>query len=192
MNTKAKIRQAMDVLNGKPEAKPMKPTKPKTMGRPSIYTEALGIKICAHIAMGKSLVSICKREGMPSVETVYMWLKDPNKADFLNTYTRAREDQADTLADEIIDIADDGLNDTYIDDKTGEQKTIADVVARSKLRVEARKWVAAKLKPKKYGDKVEVTGETKHSGEVGLSHKLDTSNLSTEELRALANIRLTS
>lgn len=127
------------------------------MARPSIYSENLALTICSAIAHGKSLVSICKAENMPSVETVYLWLKDDAKKEFLNTYTRAREDQADTLADEIIGIADDGLNDTYVDEN-GNKRTEQDVIARSRLRVEARKWVASKLKPKKYGDKVELNG----------------------------------
>lgn len=126
------------------------------MARPSTYTDALGISICAQIASGKSLVSICNKDGMPSVETVYYWLRDETKKEFLNTYTRAREDQADTLADEIIDIADNSENDVKLD-KDGNERIDSEVVARSRLRVEARKWVAAKLKPKKYGDKVDIT-----------------------------------
>jgi hypothetical protein len=67
----------------------------------------------------------------------------------MNTYTRAREAQADYLADEIISISDHSEEDHTA-------FTGANVVQRDKLRVEARKWIAAKLKPKKYGDKVEV------------------------------------
>lgn len=67
-------------------------------------------------------------------------------------YARAREDQADTLADEIVEIADDGTNDTYLN-SDGIALTNQDVIARSKLRVDARKWIAAKLKPRKYGDR---------------------------------------
>ncbi len=125
------------------------------MARPTDYTDELAVNICAMIASGKSLVSICKQDNMPSTVTVYSWLQK-NK-EFLNIYTRAREDQADTLADEIIDISDEGLNDTYIDEN-GNKRTDQDVIARSRLRVEARKWVAAKLKPKKYGDKINLAG----------------------------------
>lgn len=95
---------------------------------------------------------------MPHVSTVYRWLAANER--FRDMYARAREDQADTLADEIVAIADDGQNDTYLNDD-GVQMTNQDVVARSKLRVDARKWVAAKLKPRKYGDAIrqEVTGK---------------------------------
>jgi hypothetical protein len=136
-------------------------------GRPTLYTDELGLKICSQIAHGKSLVSICKQEGFPSVETVYLWLRDESKKEFLNTYTRAREDQADTLADEILDIADEAT--TTVKEHDGFTEVVFDntAVARNRLRVESRKWIAAKLKPKKYGDKVEV--DNKHSGIVAVS-----------------------
>lgn len=126
------------------------------------------------------LSKVCKEEGMPSVATVYFWLRD--KKDFLESYTRAKEDQADTLADEIIEIADDGRNDTIMDDE-GNIRTDHDVIARSRLRVEARKWVAAKLKPKKYGDRVvqEVSGL--NGGPIEVK---SVSELTDEQLAAIA------
>lgn len=83
-------------------------------------------------------------------------------AAFREQYTRAREYQADTLFDQIQDIADDGSNDTYIG-KNGEEVN-QDVLGRSKLRMEARKWMAGKLRPKVYGDKV----EHEHKGSVSI------------------------
>lgn len=79
--------------------------------------------------------------------------------DFREKYARARADQADFLAEEILQIADDGLNDTYTDEE-GNVRTNQDVIARSRLRVDSRKWYASKLLPKKYGDRVqqEVSG----------------------------------
>ena len=76
-------------------------------------------------------------------------------------YARAKEDQLQLLEDEILDIADDGTNDWMeIELKNGHTKTVLDkeAVQRSNLRIEARKWLMAKLKPKKYGDKVQHTG----------------------------------
>ena len=87
---------------------------------------------------------------MPAVITVMSWLR--KHPEFAAQYARAREEQAETYADEIVAIADDGRNDTYIDEN-GHERVNQDVVARSRLRVEARKWVASKLKPKKYGEK---------------------------------------
>ena len=79
-------------------------------------------------------------------------------------YARAREEQAETYADEIVAIADDGRNDTYIDEN-GNERVNQDVVARSRLRVEARKWVASKLKPKKYGDRL----QNEHTGTIEIT-----------------------
>lgn len=113
--------------------------------------------ICERLAEGISVREIMREhreeQGLPSMATLFKWLSQV--PEFAEQYARARETQAETLADEIIAIADDGLNDTYTDDE-GNRRTDHDVIARSKLRVEARKWVAAKLLPKKYGDRVQV------------------------------------
>jgi hypothetical protein len=129
-------------------------------GRPSDYTMDIAVDICSRLAQGEPLTKICRDEDKPHVSTVYRWIAA--LPDFRDMYARAREDQADTLADEIIAISDDGGNDTY-ETEDGKVLTNQDIVARSRLRVDARKWVAAKLKPKKYGDKI----ETEHSGWVG-------------------------
>lgn len=117
------------------------------VGRPSDFTQETADKICEGLIEGKSLRSICRADDMPNAGTVCRWLSVHKS--FREQYERARDAQADTLADEIIDIADDGSNDFMGED----EKYNGDAVARSKLRVDARKWVAAKLKPKKYGDK---------------------------------------
>lgn len=94
---------------------------------------------------------------MPDKATVFRWLADSRYATFRDQYTRARECQADYLAEEILDIADDSKNDTYIDDN-GNVRTDQEVIGRSRLRVDARKWLASKMYPKKYGDKVAIGG----------------------------------
>lgn len=124
------------------------------MSRPSIFTQELADQICERLADGESLRKICLGDDMPAKSSVFKWLGE-NK-EFSDQYARAREAQADTLFDEIIDIADDGANDTYIDE-SGNTRTDQDVIARSRLRVDARKWAASKLKPKTYGEKVETT-----------------------------------
>lgn len=81
-------------------------------------------------------------------------------------YARAKEDQADFLAEQMIEIADDDSEDELYtkeveDKKTGEIKLLTvenkEFTNRSKLRVDTRKWIASKLKPKKYGDKIDIT-----------------------------------
>lgn len=80
------------------------------------------------------------------------WL-DGSKPEFSEQYARAREAQADKLAEEALQIADDGRSDTYLDAE-GNERTDTEVIQRSKLRVDTRKWLASKMAPKKYGDKV--------------------------------------
>lgn len=121
------------------------------MARPSTFSQKLADVICERLIEGESLRRICLDDKMPNAGTVCRWLGE-NEA-FREQYALAREAQADTLADEILDIADDGSNDYMGDD----EKYNGDAVQRSKLRVDARKWVAAKLKPKKYGDRIDVT-----------------------------------
>jgi len=120
--------------------------------RQSEFSQDVADRICERLADGESLRRICRDETMPAKSTVFKWLR--NEPAFADQYARAREAQADTLADEIVEIADDGTND-YMAEKEEEDgfRYNGDAVARSKLRVDARKWVAAKLKPKVYGDK---------------------------------------
>lgn len=124
------------------------------MSRPTEFSLFLADEICELIAEGHSLRSICSTEDMPNKSTVFRWLA-ANK-EFCDQYARARECQADTLADEILDIADDGKGDTYLDAE-GNERVDHEAIARSRLRVDARKWIATKLKPRVYGDKVETT-----------------------------------
>ena len=131
-------------------------------GRPSTYTEAIAAEICDRLADGESLRSICRDKHMPDRNTVHDWaFKDEA---FYRQYARARELQAETLVDEIIDISDDGTND-WMDRQNGDGQVIDRVVdhehiTRSRLRIDSRKWFASKVLPKKYGEKVqqEISG----------------------------------
>lgn len=130
----------------------------KPPGRPEIYSQKVADRLCAEIAStSKSLRTICKMDGMPSVQTVLKWLRE-DKNGFLAQYTRAKEEQADYLVEEMIDIADDGSNDlmTITKGDVSYEVENKEVTNRSKLRVETRKWISSKLKPKKYGDRLDV------------------------------------
>lgn len=109
-------------------------------------------------------------EGMPSVRTVLRWLRE-DKDGFCAQYARAKEEQADMMIEEMIDISDDGTNDLMTIEKGDMSYEIEnkEVTNRSKLRVDTRKWIASKLKPKKYGDKLEHTG--KDGGPIEHDHK---------------------
>lgn len=141
-----------------------KEAAPKKTGRPSSFTAQMGNTICERLADGESLRAICADEGMPPQATVFRWLAVNDL--FREQYARAREAQADVLADETIAIADDGRNDWM--EKIGKDgeavgwQVNGEAVARSRLRVEARKWFAAKLQPKKYGDRTTLAGDAEN------------------------------
>lgn len=122
------------------------------------FSEELFDTICERISNGESLRSICDDENMPNKSNVFRWLAS-NEA-LRDQYARARESQADALFDDILSIADDAQND-WMERKnadgtnTGWQEN-GEAIRRSQLRIDARKWMAGKLRPKKYGDKLDV------------------------------------
>lgn len=130
-------------------------------GRPSLYTARLAAEICAQIETGKSLVDVAAISGMPKRDAIYAWL-DQHK-EFADMYVRAREIRADRMAESLLEIADDGRNDWMEEfDKDGESlgwKLNGEHVQRSKLRVDARKWLLAKMAPRKYGDKIQHSND---------------------------------
>jgi len=117
----------------------IKPEKPKRRWRP--FDQDLADELCEQIAAGGSVRAFTLEPGRPHYCTIYKWLRE--NEEFANQYARAREDQADTYADSLAYIA-----------ETDED------VARARLKIDTMKWVASKLKPKKYGDfkAVELTG----------------------------------
>lgn len=120
------------------------------------FNQETAAEICRLMAEeGLSLRQICKRENMPARSTVHKWLNE--RPDFSDQYARAREVMLDRMADEVIDIADDSSGDTIITED-GQERMNAEFVARARLRVDSRKWVLSKLLPKKFGDRVELSG----------------------------------
>jgi hypothetical protein len=128
------------------------------------YTPEIAEKICAEIVDGRSIRSICQDEGMPAKRTVMYWLG--RHPDFRAMYEAARLIQADLIFDEILEIADDGTND-FVEREVESGRKVKtfdnEHFGRSRLRVDARKWVLCKMIPKKYGDylkqDVEVSGQ---------------------------------
>ena len=120
------------------------------------YSPELIDKICDEIAKGRSVIQICKQDGMPSQDSFYRWLRE-NRDGMSEKYARAREAQAHFYAEEIIAISDDGRHDYGTDDE-GKPIVDHDHIARARLRVDARKWYASKVAPKFYGDKVAIGG----------------------------------
>jgi hypothetical protein len=161
------------------------------MARPTIFSEEITSIVCDRLASGESLRSICRDEDMPAITTIMRWLitKEPQFIEFRQQYEIAREIQAETLADELLDIADDGTND-WVErfDKDGGDSTYTlngEHVQRSRLRVDTRKWYLSKVLPK-FADKQHIDHTTKGDK---IGDKIDLSKYTDEELRTLAELQ---
>lgn len=138
-------------------------------GRPTKYTDDLASSICEGLASGLSLLAICDGPDMPGVTTVYRWLEE--KVSFRDMYSHARRLQADSKFDEADEIA---------------KNATAENVHVARLQIDTIKWQTARLAPRKYGDKVALVGGDPENGDKPV--QMDVSNLTDEQLRALASI----
>ena len=141
---------------------PMKPGKKgcwSVMRRAGIYTQELADMICERLAQGESLNAICADEGLPAESTVRGWHLDDVQG-FGAKYARARELGYERHAEEIIALADACRVGTKTTVKAnGDEETVTgDMVDRSRLQIESRKWILSKMLPKKYGDKLALGG----------------------------------
>ena len=105
-------------------------------GRPTLYNQQIAEEICEHVATG-GFVSQLQAKGLPSHTTISKWLNE--NEEFSAMFARAREQRAETFADQIVEIADKEED-----------------AAKARNRIDARKFVASKLLPRTYGDKQEV------------------------------------
>lgn len=118
----------------------------------------IALAICARVANGEYLGKICKEPGMPHTQTFWNWRNED--AVVFAAYAHAQEARAERLADQVVEVADEKPN-HFIDDK-GRERIDPGSVAHQKLRMDARKWVAAKLLPKRYGERIELGGKLTH------------------------------
>ena len=136
---------------------------PNPGGRPTIFSEEIAEAIFTRMENGESVRSICLDEAMPCRTTLHRWLADEEKKSFRDQYARACDARAEAIFEEIIDIADTSIEAEKVTTKAnGDQETVVgDAVERSKLRVDARKWVVAPAGAKRDSDKlnVEATGK---------------------------------
>ena len=128
------------------------------VGRPTDFTPEISSLICERVATHAfGLKRLCKiYDDMPDESTVYLW-RIKNK-EFSQQYAQAKMRQADLLAEECIDIADDDSQDIKVNDE-GYETFNGEFVARSRLRIDTRKWMASKLLPKQYGERRELEEE---------------------------------
>lgn len=126
------------------------------MARPLPYDETIAAEICELIAhSNRGLDFICAQDdALPSPRTVMRWLDESEP--FRQSYASARTRQADFIFDECLEIADDVSKDGERGDNGKETQHATEQVARSKLRVDTRKWIAARLAPKKYGEQINI------------------------------------
>jgi hypothetical protein len=169
MNAKKQIAKPVKKVAPKKVEKPTVPSHPLMLNEKDWNKEMVMNHICDQLAttsygIGTILKLGLNGNGLPSYSSIMSWLDSDET--LLDRYTRAKEAQADFMADEILDIADDGTNDwmeRY--SKDGESigyQVNGEHVQRSRLRIESRKWLAAKLKPKKYGEKTTIAGDAEN------------------------------
>jgi hypothetical protein len=132
----------------------VEPASPKKSSR-AIKKREVVDAIFAGISLGKSARAMCVEVGI-SQRVLWKWLASDEE--LMRQYQRAKELCVDAYAEEIIEISDEGSRDTYVDEK-GREVINREVIARAQLRIDARKWYAARLAPRKYGDKLPVTHE---------------------------------
>ena len=126
------------------------------------YTEAMGVSICRALLQMKTLRQIGADPRYPSMTTITRWLADPRLAAFREMYYHARRVQAELRVDEIFEIADDSSRDYKTvtkADGTEELQPDLEHIQRSRIRIDTRKWYAARLIPRIYGQNAHVDHE---------------------------------
>lgn len=144
------------------KAKPQKKAAPKVekaRQRPTRYSKAVADKIFDLIRQGESLHTILKDESMPDKATFYRWLALPSMQTLRDNYARACEARADAFAEQLDQLADEALEE--VKNHADNPKLAAAIVQTFKMKADNRKWTAARMKPKKYGDKIDVTSDNK-------------------------------
>jgi hypothetical protein len=155
---------------------PKNPQHPKRHpGKQVTFDPGIAEVICWRMACGESLRAICRDPGMPPESTVRWWHIYDHEG-FAAQYARAREAQADCWASEIVDRA---------------RAVPADAahVAKARLEIDSVKWVASKLLPRKYGERVsaELTGAG--GGPIKTEQQFpELKDMSDEDLLALRDI----
>src|SRR5690242_9787357 len=131
------------------------------------YTRELADTICSRMTEGESLRSICRTPGFPSEGTVRGWAVRDHDG-FGERYRAARSLLVEFWADQILDIADEPVLDPR----------------DRQIRVHTRQWLMSKLSPRRWGNKLELSGDPEHPIQV-LHRQIDLKELSNEALDAL-------
>lgn len=141
-------------------------------GRPSLYTAEAADKILELLAEGQTLREICRNhDDLPVEGTVRLWAVQDREG-FRQRYLDAREIGYHAMADEVLEIADDGRNDWTERQGENGNTVVADHehISRSRLRFDARRWLLSKALPKVYGDRLDLNA--KHDVSDGVAELL--------------------
>jgi hypothetical protein len=130
-------------------------SKSKSVGRPTKLTKDVSAEICARLASGEPITKITKDEHMPASATLYRWLA--SDAEFREMYEVSRRDGAHTFAASIVEIVDD--EPLYVFDDKGNKRVDPGSIAQKRLKMDGRKWIAAKYLPKVYGERTVLQGD---------------------------------
>lgn len=123
---------------------------------PVTLTKELEAELLERLANGETLIQVCRDKRMPVESGIRR--KALEDQEFGAKYTRAREIGYLRMADDLLEIVDDGSND-WMTIKRGDAEIDVlnrEAVDRSKLRAATRQWLLAKALPKLYGDKLSV------------------------------------
>lgn len=132
---------------------------PSPRGRPSTFSQEIADEISSRLSKGEPLAQICRDEHMPGYRTVYDW-QDKHET-FSASIAHARVDGYDAIAAECLEIADTplpGIEETIKADGSKEIRT-GDMLGHRKLQIETRLKLLAKWDPKRYGDKMQLSGD---------------------------------
>lgn len=123
-------------------------------GRPSSYNQEIADRICELTATHSiGIRRLCKQyPDLPNPDTIFSWRIKYKQ--FSEQYAEAKRNQVEILVEEILDIADDKSNDTMTNDE-GKVVCNTEYLNRSRLRIDTRKWLASKLAPKIYGERIQ-------------------------------------
>ncbi|MCL4715483.1 MAG: hypothetical protein KJZ75_11280 [Hyphomonadaceae bacterium] len=170
----------------KPAVEAEPPPAPKDfIGRPLTYTREKADAVLALMIDGQNPLAMkeaCRALDIAS-GTFCGWVVEDIDG-LADRYARAQKIRGQILADEIVAIADDASQDVTVGED-GKARVDHDHIQRSKLRVDTRKWVLAKVLPKIYGDKIQHTGDG--GGPVAVA-QVDLSKLTDEQLEALEQL----
>lgn len=124
-----------------------KETEQREANKPVEYSKEIGDRICFEITNGKSLRTVLKEDDMPVGSTFFYWLREHE--DLQKQYARACEERTEAMLEDMQEIAE------SVDLKNGLS------VQKARLQIDTMKWIMSKQKPKKYGDKLDLTSDGK-------------------------------